>query len=150
MKLISMVDFIDEIGNSTLHESYEIDLAKIYNYCTFLEQPLKLEMFVPCDEDGNILKEPEMFKEWLKSDHYFNASESVTHNCRIYKKAQEKVIFENTDCIEDDGLKYLKLTDKNHISFYNFKDKFGDKTIEDFSFNYGLIIKDSFVKRILG
>ncbi len=62
-------------------------------YAKFLKQPLKLEMFVPVDEDGNFLEEPEQFKEWIKSDHYFNASESVTHECRMYKKAKEKVLF---------------------------------------------------------
>jgi len=145
MKLISMVDFINEIGNSTLHESYERDLAKIYNYCTFLEQPLKLEMFVPCDENGDVLEEPE-FHEPNNESEIGNYDELRYQ----FQQAKARVIFENTDCIEDNGLKYLKLTDKTHISFYNFKDKFGDKTIEDFSFNYGLIIKDSFVKRILG
>lgn len=63
-------------------------------YARFLKQPLKLEMFVPVDEEGNLLEEPEQFKEWIKSDHYFNASESVTHQCRMYKKAKEKVLFE--------------------------------------------------------
>ena len=119
-----MVDFINEIGNSTLHESYERDLAKIYNYCTFLEQPLKIEMFVACDEDGNILKEPEMFKEWLKSDHYFNASESVTHNCRIYKKAQEKSAREHCLILCSQAQRSRKSTEK--LSYFD-RNKGGDK-----------------------
>ena len=40
------------------YPSHENALSWIYNYATFLKQPLKLEMFVPCDDNGDILKEP--------------------------------------------------------------------------------------------
>ena len=76
-----MVDFIDEIGNSTLHESYERDLAKIYNYCTFLQQPLELWMFVPCDENGDVLE---------AVPYYADGIEKVNE----YKKAKERCLFE--------------------------------------------------------
>ena len=90
-----MTDFVLE-NTSKRFEDYENKnlLFKIRGYAKFLKQPLKLEMFVPVDEEGNFLEEPEQFKEWIKSDHYFNASESVTHQCRMYKKAKEKVLFE--------------------------------------------------------
>jgi hypothetical protein len=29
---------------------------QIVDYAKFLKQPLKLEMFVPCDEDGNVFR----------------------------------------------------------------------------------------------
>lgn len=102
MKLISMTDFVLEQNYTTTLDISQIDfydkelsiLSKIRNYANFLKIPLKLEMFVPIDEEGNLLEEPEQFKEWIKSDHYFNASESVTHQCRMYKKSKEKVLFE--------------------------------------------------------
>lgn len=95
MKLMSMTDFVLRETNSptTLAESFQ----RCVTYANFLKQPLKLEMFVPVNEDGNTLQEPEEFKEWIKSDHYFNASESVTHQCRMYKKALEKVLFKGFD-----------------------------------------------------
>jgi hypothetical protein len=95
MELISMTDFVLNETNrpTTLSESFQ----KCVTYANFLKQTLKLEMFVPIDEDGNVLEEPEQFKEWIKSDHYFNASESVTHECRMYKKAKAKVLFEGID-----------------------------------------------------
>lgn len=95
MKLITMTDFVLEEtkNNVTLAESFQ----RCATYAKLLKQPLKLEMFVPCDEDGNLLQEPEEFKEWMNSDHYFNASESVTHQCRMYKKALEKVLFKGID-----------------------------------------------------
>ena len=90
-----MTEFVLRETNSptTLAESFQ----RCVTYAKFLKQPLKLEMFVPVNEDGNILQEPEEFKEWIKSDHYFNASESVTHQCRRYKKAKEKVLFKGFD-----------------------------------------------------
>ena len=84
-----------QVNSITSQLHYE--LRSIKKYAKFLKQPLKLEMFVPCDEDGNFFKEPEEFKKWIKSDHYFNASESVTHQCRMYKKALEKVLFKGFD-----------------------------------------------------
>ena len=56
MKLISMTDFVFEIGNKD-ETTHRENLAHIYNYAIFLKQPLKLEMFVPCDENGNILED---------------------------------------------------------------------------------------------
>jgi hypothetical protein len=91
MKLISMTDFVLE--QMALHDDKKA-LDKIEDYAYFLKQPLKKSMFVPCDEDDNILEEPEQFKHWLSSDHYYNASESVCHLCRMYQKAKERVIFD--------------------------------------------------------
>ena len=99
MKLISMTDFVLQENKggqqvNSITSQLHHDLRRIKKYANLLKQPLKLEMFVPVDEEGNFLEEPEQFKEWIKSDHYFNASESVTHQCRMYKKAKEKVFFE--------------------------------------------------------
>lgn len=51
MKLISMTDFVlkDDYAGSP------INMNKVY--ANFLKQPLELWMFVPCDEDGNVLKD---------------------------------------------------------------------------------------------
>jgi hypothetical protein len=101
-RLINMTDFVLQESKggqqvNSITSQLHHDLRRIKKYANFLKQPLKLEMFVPVDEDGNFLEEPEQFKEWIKSDHYFNASESVTHECRMYKKAKEKVLFEGID-----------------------------------------------------
>ena len=58
MKLILMTDFV--FGQK---ERKDIDLAQrfinSFNYANFLKQPLTLEMFIPCDENGDVLeKEP--------------------------------------------------------------------------------------------
>ena len=63
------------------------------NFDEFLEQPLKLEMFVPCDENGNVLEEPQMRPErnsFDEEDMDYDAQELYD-----YIKAKEKVLFEN-------------------------------------------------------
>ncbi len=100
MKLVSMIDFI-------LEQSIKIDgeksklivYDKIENYANFLKQPLKLEMFVPCDENDNVLHE------------------GVNWNKNFYKKAKEKVLFLRFDGSDFDyslAKVYLK-------NFYNIE-----------------------------
>ena len=139
MKLISMTDFVlqEQKGEqqvncitSNLHHK----LIKIKKYANFLKQPLKLEMFVPCDEDGNKLQEPEEFKEWMKSDHYFNASENVTHQCRMYKKAKEKVLFDGFDIYSNVDLQNAFVTfESSRLEIMNV-----ENLITDFQYSFYL------------
>ena len=59
------------------------------NYDDFLEQPLKLEMFVPCDEEGDILEEPTNYEQRLP-----NMMTEYNDEIYRYKQAKEKVLFE--------------------------------------------------------
>lgn len=92
-KLISMTSFVEWIGNRKEHESYEKDLALIYNYCTFLKQSLKLEMFVPCDDSGNVLEEYKISTSEREADLY-NYPRLVSIEEHNWEKAKEKVLFE--------------------------------------------------------
>jgi len=78
MKLISMTDFVLEQEQPTYLEKEEFEdvFYKIHNYAKFLKQPLELRMFVPCDENGNVLRD------------------GVNWNKKFYQKAQERVLFE--------------------------------------------------------
>ena len=102
-KLISMTDFVLETLNPLNFGSIEV--KSIINYAKFLKQPLKKGMFVPCDDDDNILKKPNKY----------------TSNLQIndeYEKAKEKVLFEgfewnSNECMEtiEDLIPYnLELT----------------------------------------
>ena len=88
--LIPMTDFVNNVGNIENYPSHENALSWIYNYTTFLKQPLKLEMFVPCDEEGNVLEEPKIEEEYV--------DEHTTQIFAQYQydldKAKEKVLFE--------------------------------------------------------
>ena len=104
--LVPMTDFVIEIDEnkpkfknfSSFSEinQYEINgYNKIRNYATFLKQPLKLEMFVPCDEDENVLGEPEIYSQWVREN--FNdelENEERINQCKDYHQAKEKVLFE--------------------------------------------------------
>ena len=95
--LISMTDFIININEICPKENMEViewwgkKLDVIENYAKFQKQPLKLEMFVPCDEDGNVLEEPKIEEEYV--------DEHTTQIFAQYQydldKAKEKVLFEN-------------------------------------------------------
>ncbi len=95
MKLISMTDFV-----LTQQEKYKSDRFyyaqfkdTVVNYATFLKQPLKLEMFVPCDEDGNVLEEP-----IIRFDGGYDIDE-----VEIYQQSKERVLFEGFE-VENDLL----------------------------------------------
>ena len=59
------------------------------NYDDFLEQPLKLEMFVPCDEEGDILEEPTNYEKRL-----LNMMTEYNDEVYTYYQAKAKVLFE--------------------------------------------------------
>lgn len=93
MKLINMTDFVLRETNSptTLAESFQ----RCVTYANFLKQPLKLEMFVPVDEEGNFMEEP-------LQEHYTDCNEEQNakdwlYNLEKYEQAKEKVLFEGID-----------------------------------------------------
>jgi len=111
-KLISMTDYVLEQKRPTASEDLnEADyyyqecevLQNICNYANFLKQPLELWMFVPCDENGNILEEPNHLDYKLKNQ--FNelvftsqAKQNKYHSdFDKYQQAKDKVLFEFKD-----------------------------------------------------
>lgn len=126
MKLISMTDFVLNIRNRTTTELCEympkvfiapkwngsqdemikdilafdaIKFKVIGEYAKFLKQVLNLGMFVPCDEEGNILKEPLNYNKWIKKElntpYWLDLSKYEQ-----YKQAKERVLFEDVYGIE--------------------------------------------------
>jgi hypothetical protein len=78
----------------------------IINYANFLKQPLELWMFVPCDDNGNVLEHPNYIKGKRtaqfyndKMDEYQQAKERVLFDFHI-KNAHHEILFHN-DTIED-------------------------------------------------
>lgn len=100
-KLITMTDFVlkqskNKFMSTGLISNSDI-LEKILNYANFLKQPLKLGMFVPCDDDGNVLKIPNL------SNYSIDEEGSELYNIALkkYKKAKEKVLFDGFEYIKD-------------------------------------------------
>jgi hypothetical protein len=98
MKLLSMTDFVLECrlkmeNNAQNHVIFSTsgNLSKIFNYASFLKQPLKLEMFIPCDEDGNVLEEPNIDNSPFCSVN----GENYDYDVLKYQQAKENVLFED-------------------------------------------------------
>ena len=87
-----MTDFVLEQLNE--QNSRTKPMREVFNslekYAKFLKQPLKLEMFVPCNDNGNVLEEPK------KENYTQEELENSVMGCDYldYNKAKEKVLFE--------------------------------------------------------
>lgn len=76
--LISMVAFLPE-----------------HPYSKFLSQPLEKWMFVPCDKDGNFLKEPKTWRHYTSSDQAFRSLHNEALKlCAEYGQAKSRCLFE--------------------------------------------------------
>ena len=138
MKLISCTDFVlEQIGIYNTYES-ELELKTIRSYANFLKQPLKLEMFVPCDDEGNVLDKPSRPLspatdiEWGKWSSEYD----------IYQQAKEKVLFEGCE-IRKANSEYVILY-KNSPVWGSFNE---NKIIELITV-YGLTLTESALKQI--
>lgn len=89
-----MTDFVLEQEKSSGR------LSHILNYAKFLKQPLELWMFVPCDEQGNVLEEPAV--EFFDSGNIEKDCNDYAQYFDNYKEAKERVLFE--DCIYHDDI----------------------------------------------
>jgi hypothetical protein len=109
-------------------ESHE----EIVNYAKFLKQPLKLEMFVPLDEDGNVLTQCE---------------EICAFECdkiKNYRKAKEKVLFEGFEIYGNGDLYNQFVTfDSDRLEIMNV-----ENLITDFQYSFNLT--PNAIKRIFG
>ena len=111
-----MTDFV--LDKQRFKEDSDTAIFKITNYARFLKQPLKLEMFVPCNEDGNVLE------DIIGNGMVDNYSEKV----KQYQQAKERVLFE--------GFTYFKDKEEDSFlvrnSFFKIHDlEFLNYTIED-------------------
>lgn len=123
--LIPMSDFvlqIDELRPCDLGQDFSSwnlsKLITIENYAKFIKQPLKLEMFVPCDENGNVLEEPQMRPErnsFDEEDLDYDAQELCD-----YIKAKEKVLFELNSPVAVETMNYHISRNRNIEYLANF------------------------------
>ena len=107
-KLIPMTTFVADQWQNKLTTKQQLD--NIYNYSQFLKQPLALWMFVPCDQNGNILSEPQMIEKRIGFDE--TEIDYDYAEVEVYKKAKSRVLFEGFEFESKDEVtnKDLKLT----------------------------------------
>lgn len=104
MKLISMTDFVLQFDKPAGYYEDQSDflhcqveyMERVMEYAKFLKQPLILGMFIPCDEAGNVMEEPNEYSKWIKAVvidelNYFSDG---WDGCRQYHEAKERVLFE--------------------------------------------------------
>lgn len=107
-------------------------------YDDFLEQPLTLGMFVPCDSQGNVLEEPKKcqyaFGDQMVSEKQWN------RDCQQYQQAKDRVLFEGFKVKKVHELRIV-LSTPEHVNFdlnwFLYKDGGGYftdyKTVGDFT-----------------
>lgn len=133
-KLISMTDFVLEQKKKLKNAPDAYDqYCKIVNYAELLKEPLKKGMFVPCDEDDNVLNEP--FE--CSCAGYVEDCIGCEFTDIKYQKAKEKILFKGFQfsfCVENITCISNKENDTN-ILFFNdgriLLDSKEIKTIED-------------------
>lgn len=152
MKLVSMIDFVLSLDAK---EDPKANVTKSANYANFLKQPLKLGMFVPCDEEGNVLEEPRIedyiFDDLLEfpgnpKEYDTEEFEKELHN---YYEAKNRIIFSGFVYEGEFAAVHEKygriLFSDNGMSINWFYKKF--KTIEDLT-PLGLEFKSEVLKKL--
>ncbi|MDX4973696.1 hypothetical protein [Myroides odoratimimus] len=98
MKLISMIEFVLEQSIKRSVDNWPIETEDYFNRCeayaNFLKQPLNLGMFVPCDLEGNVLSEPDIWKAYQLDVCRCNKCIEKTLKCDEYQEAKGRVLFE--------------------------------------------------------
>ena len=122
MELISCTEFVlgqekKGLQNTDRHLRFE----RIIKYAKFLKQPLTLSMFIVCDDEGNVLEEPEFHEP-------NNESEIGEYDELIYKyqQAKERVVFEGYTVLQEKD--YYIVVDSHGIKKWLSWNK--SKTIE--------------------
>jgi hypothetical protein len=142
-RLIPMTDFV------LLKDAEWTDYQSIYKYANFLKQPLELWMFIPCDENGNVLEIPHYFEP--TSEKEIGDYDELVYQ---YQIAKDRVLFNGFEIIKpSEGCFILLCTKKINCQFlltpdYVFCDTyFRDEVIEDL-IDYKLDLTPAAIKQI--
>ena len=119
MKLISMTSFVLQQANYTDVSNISEKYATIWNYANFLKKPLKLEMFVPCDENGNVLDTSDAFKSCEKGFLYGKAKERVLFKYFKVVEYSDNTIEIVSDTAPNFIIPFKKLSNKDWEQRYN-------------------------------
>jgi hypothetical protein len=94
--LIGMTDFVlkqfDRLYAAKFRQ--EEYVARTKKYANFLKQPLKLWMFLPCDESENVLNKSTMSKNTCEDDCNHKGCVAEMNECIKYQQAKERCLFE--------------------------------------------------------
>lgn len=86
----------------------------VENYANFLSQPLEIWMFVPCDEDGNVLEDPGLMPSY-ELNKYREAKDRVLfEGFTIEKQKKDEILF-----IDKNGYLFSYMTISKTFYFHN-------------------------------
>lgn len=138
MKLTSMVNFVLQKDITDIKQR-----DSIVKYANFLRQPLKLEMFINCDDDGNFFEEPKNTNYQVDVNTkcsgwkylYDNNDKLIGYyddrkwkeDFVKYKQSKEKVLFE----IEKSNYKFTIEDAKYLIGYYSTVEQFINAVISN-------------------
>jgi hypothetical protein len=110
-KLIPITEYVLELDTIDIPDHKKF--ASAINYANFLNTPLTLGMFVPVDNNGNVLEEPN-----------FNLT-SLSNDVKIgkWREAEKKVLF-NVDKVDKISVKIIEIKLRYMKLFYNLKEKY--------------------------
>ena len=76
-------------------EHFATAFRQCYDFSKLTNRAPRLGDFVPCDEEGNVLEEPDSTMDYGISDSSVNDSDAYEYQsqCKAYVKAQDRVIF---------------------------------------------------------
>ena len=147
--LISMTDYVLKLNteypkgkslhNTDWSKEFEQFSKLVISYAGFLKQPLKLEMFVPCDEEGNVISKFYSEKENAKKLTFSQLSNQ-------YQIAETKVLFEEIEFRKNGGVNFLTI-DGDTFAFHDFNIKFKNITVESLV-QYNLQLTENAIKQI--
>ena len=141
--LISMVEFVLQQEKKGLQNTdRHLRFGTILNYAKFLSQPLKLEMFVPVDENGNVLEEPNPIHTFgLEPEDY----EYDDNEVEIYRTALSKVLFDGLTFEEETEYFYYLIENGVYSHVIN---KRRPRTVESLIGMDNLKLTDNAIKQI--
>ena len=152
MKLISMTEFV--LAQREKRNKDNIRFLDCEKYANFLNQPLTLGMFIPCDEDGNVLEKHFDYDDWLKYKDHHTYGVNFIKKCQEYQQAKDKVLFEGFfDTINapqyshyiSDGMQSVFYMSKNGSTYKNI---LGMKKIEDLTNKTPIILTPNAIKKL--
>lgn len=160
MKLTSSKDYGKTLRDKSDEEYRE--LRDVYDL--FLEKPLALWMFVPCDENGNILSEPnaeDYFNTNIPIDQYTDKDKDGINKhyfaLMSYEDSKERCLFEGFEVHEvftgvNEKTKTISLRGLINVFWFDtitqtWNPSIGVKNIEGLV-NYGLTLTETALKTL--
>lgn len=155
-KLISMTEFVkkeyDKIPEIPTQKEAVKFAITVNNYAKFLSQPLTLSVFVPCDDEGNVLEEPAWWFRYCNGASPFMNMDEI-RPCQQYSEALQKRLFtgfyiRNTE-IDNDSITKVVTNEKEypfHFTEGEWQIGIGNKIVEDLQ--KGLKLSETALKQI--